>query len=231
MKQAIILAGGFGTRLRSVVQDVPKPMASVAGRPFLVYIMDYLQKNGFEKIVLAIGYKGDVIQNFFGNTYKNMAIDYAVEATPLGTGGGILNATRTCSDAPILVLNGDTFFEVPLDAFLNFHETQRADLSLALKPLLDFERYGTVELADNQQVSDFKEKKYCDKGLINGGVYWLQKDLFSKSGFEIGEAFSFEQDLLMRQRERLRLFGFVADAYFIDIGIPEDYEKAQQDFL
>ena len=229
IKQAIVLAGGFGTRLRSVVQDVPKPMASVANRPFLEYIMNYLVENNFEKVVLAIGYLGEVVQNHFGDTYKGMTVEYAVEASPLGTGGGILNATATCSDEPILVLNGDTFFNVDFEKFRDFYFNKNAAIAFGLKPMTDFERYGTVELT-NEKITQFKEKQYQKSGLINGGVYILRKAIFIEKGFSVGQKFSFEADFLEKFVADLVFYGFVSDTYFIDIGIPEDFAKAQVDF-
>lgn len=229
--QAIILAGGFGTRLKSVVADVPKPMASVCERPFLAYIMDYLAKANFSKVVLSIGYKGEVIQSYFGNQYKGIAVDYAVEATPLGTGGGILNATATFDESPILVLNGDTFFDVQLEDFYRFYKESKADLVFALKPMIDFERYGTVVLNQSNRIIQFKEKQYQQSGLINGGAYILKQSIFKNQGFSIGQRFSFEADFLEKYVGALNFTGFVQDRYFIDIGIPEDYAQAQIDFL
>lgn len=229
--QAIILAGGFGTRLKSVVADVPKPMASVCERPFLAYIMDYLAKANFSKVVFSIGYKGEVIQAYFGNQYKGIEVDYAVEATPLGTGGGILNATATFDESPILVLNGDTFFDVQLEDFYRFYQESKADLAFALKPMIDFERYGTVVLNQSNRIIQFKEKQYQQSGLINGGAYILKQSIFKNQGFSIGQRFSFEADFLEKYVGALNFTGFVQDRYFIDIGIPEDYAQAQIDFL
>jgi D-glycero-alpha-D-manno-heptose 1-phosphate guanylyltransferase len=230
IKQAIILAGGFGTRLKAVIADIPKPMAPVCERPFLAFIMDYLAKNNFEKVVLSIGYKGEMIQDFFGTHYKGITVEYAEEATPLGTGGGILNATKTCSDEAILVLNGDTFFDVDILAFANFYRENKADLVFGLKPMQDFERYGTVILNDENRITKFQEKQYRKTGLINGGAYILTKAIFEKQGFTIGQKFSFETDFLEKYVTELAFYGFVSDTYFIDIGIPEDYAKAQIDF-
>ncbi len=230
INQAIILAGGFGTRLKSVVTDVPKPMASVCERPFLAFIMDYLAKANFKKVVLSIGYKGEVIQAYFGSYYKGIEVEYATEATPLGTGGGILNATATCTDEPILVLNGDTFFDVPIDDFYTFFNKHQSDLAFALKPMTDFERYGTVVLGEAQRIIKFQEKQYQKSGLINGGAYILRKSIFENQGFTIGQKFSFESDFLEKYVDDLKFSGFVVEEYFIDIGIPEDYAKAQIDF-
>ncbi|MFK7947369.1 MAG: nucleotidyltransferase family protein [Saprospiraceae bacterium] len=231
INQAIILAGGFGTRLKSVVADVPKPMAPVCERPFLAFIMDYLAKANFEKVVLSIGYKGEVVQAYFGDSYKGIRVEYATEATPLGTGGGILNATTTCSNAPILVLNGDTFFDVPISDFYTFFDNNQSDLAFALKPMTNFERYGTVVLDEKERITQFQEKQYRTSGLINGGAYILRKSIFENQGFSIGQKFSFEADFLEKYVDNLKFSGFVVDEYFIDIGIPEDYAKAQIDFL
>lgn len=231
INQAIILAGGFGTRLKSVITDIPKPMAPVCERPFLAFIMDYLAKANFKKVVLSIGYKGEVIQEYFGNHYKGIEVEYATEAMPLGTGGGILNATATCSHEPILVLNGDTFFDVPIANFYTFFMENQADLAFALKPMQDFERYGTVLLDEDQRITQFQEKQYRESGLINGGAYILRKSIFENQGFTIGQKFSFEADFLEKYVNDLKFSGFMVDEYFIDIGIPEDYEKAQTDFL
>ncbi len=230
LKTAIVLAGGFGTRLRSVVAEVPKPMAPVCERPFLAFIMDYLVVNHFEKVVLSVGYKGKMIEEYFGTDYRGMQVTYAIETTPLGTGGGILNATKNCSDEPILVLNGDTFFDVSINGFATFFEKKSADLVFALKPMKAFERYGTVLLDDENRITQFQEKQYRAEGLINGGAYILRKSIFEKCGFTIGERFSFEADLLEKQVKTMNFYGFVTNSYFIDIGIPEDYAKAQIDF-
>lgn len=230
---AIVLAGGLGTRLRSVISDMPKPMAPVCDRPFLHYIFQYLQKQGITDVVLSVGYKSEMIKDFFGDSYNGISIRYAVEEEPLGTGGGIRQAMAMIeSDA--FVLNGDTFFDVNLSELYEFSQHRKSDIALALRRMYHFERYGTVEVGNQDRVLQFHEKQYRDEGLINGGVYVLSKDLFRKAA-EIEEAplpqkFSFEKDILEKHLLPLRYHGKVFQGYFIDIGIPEDYNKAQEDF-
>ena len=128
VKEAIILAGGFGTRLQGVVKDLPKPMAPVNDRPFLTYILDYLIEYQYNKVILSVGYLHEKIEEYFGNQYKTLEIDYAMELEPLGTGGGILFAMSKCVTDNVLVINGDTMFKVDLDAFERFHR-ERKDCS------------------------------------------------------------------------------------------------------
>jgi D-glycero-alpha-D-manno-heptose 1-phosphate guanylyltransferase len=230
---AIVLAGGLGTRLRSVISDLPKPMAPVCGRPFLHYIFLYLQKQGITDAVLSVGYKSEVIQDFFGEKYAGINILYAVEPEPLGTGGGIRQAMSLIgSDA--FVLNGDTFFDVDLAQLHEFYTKRSSDIALALKRMYHFDRYGTVGIGNQDRVLQFQEKQYKTEGLINGGVYVLSKDLFSKVE-EIEEAllpqkFSFEKDILEKHLLPLHYYGKEFEGYFIDIGVPEDYDRAQEDF-
>lgn len=219
----IILAGGFGTRLSTVVKDVPKPMAPINGKPFLHYIFKELQQQQIQKVVLSVGYLKEIIQAYFKKEYIGIAIEYAIEEAPLGTGGGIKNAfNKIENDA--YILNGDTFFDIPLSALKN----ASADITIALKPMLQFDRYGTVEVDSTQRIISFNEKKYCEHGLINGGVYYFKKSLFEKIKTE--DKFSFEKAILEKHLLDLQIRGKIFDNYFIDIGIPEDYKKAQENF-
>lgn len=226
MKQdtpVIILAGGFGTRLSAVVRDVPKPMAPINGKPFLHYVFKELQHQKIKSVVLSVGHLKEVIQDFFCSTYLGIDIQYAIEEEPLGTGGGIKHAFSFVED-DAFVLNGDTFFDIDLSKLKN----KDVDISIALKPMFNFDRYGTVELNDENRIISFHEKKYCEHGLINGGVYYFKKSLFDK--IETAKKFSFEKDILEKHLDELQIQGTVFDNYFIDIGIPEDYNKAQEDF-
>ena len=225
--EAIILAGGFGTRLQSVVKDVPKPMADINGRPFLAYLFDYAISNGVERVVLSVGYKREVIERYFGNSYKGAKIEYCVEDSPLGTGGAIKMALGMCMDKNTLVLNGDTFFAVNLSSFADAHNKTTSLVSLALKPMECFDRYGCVAL-DGDTVVSFEEKKYCDSGLINGGVYLLNRDILPTLNC-LPDIFSFEKDFLESKIADIRPYGFIDNGYFIDIGIPEDYERAKEE--
>lgn len=226
MKQdtpVIILAGGFGTRLSTVVRDVPKPMAPINGKPFLHYIFQELQHQKIKNAVLSVGHLKEVIQVFFQDNYLGIDIQYAIETEPLGTGGGIKNALNFVND-DAFVLNGDTFFDIDLSKIKN----ENADISIALRPMFDFDRYGTVELDETQRIISFNEKKHCEHGLINGGVYYFKKSLFDK--IKTDTKFSFEKDVLEKHLNDLQIQGKIFDNYFIDIGIPEDYEKAKIDF-
>ena len=224
---AIILAGGLGTRLRSVINDLPKPMAPVNGKPFLHYIFQYLVKQQVNEVVLSVGYKHETIKDFFCVEYLGIKIQYSVEEEPLGTGGGIKQAFDLLN-GPAYVLNGDTFFDVDLHSLKDFYFESESDMVLALKMLQNFDRYGTVQLNVENRITKFEEKKLVSEGLINGGVYFFDKKLFTH--VETGTKFSFETEILEKYTGKLKFSGKVFDGYFIDIGIPEDYNKAGHDF-
>ena len=224
---AIVLAGGFGTRLQSVVQDVPKPMAPVNGKPFLYWVMKYLVKQNINHIILSVGYKHQTIIDYFGHKFEQVPLNYAVELSPLGTGGGILLASRFSNFNSFMVVNGDTFFNVPLNEFSDFHFESQSDLSIALKPMNDFDRYGIVETDTSNRVIAFKEKMKREEGNINGGIYITSRSFLES--LNLKDAFSFEKDVLEKKLTEKKFCAFQFDKYFIDIGIPEDYNKAQTD--
>lgn len=228
ISEAIVLAGGMGTRLRSLVSDLPKPMAPVAGHPFLRYVLDYLHAQHIKRVVLSVGYKWESIQAHFGDEYQGMELAYAVEETPLGTGGGIRLACEQVRGQHCFVVNGDTWFGVALDELAALHLEKDSILTLALKPMRDFDRYGTVELDEQARIRAFEEKQPRESGLINGGIYLLDKRLWEAT--ECTGRFSFEQDIMEQEVGRLAYHGYKSEAYFIDIGIPEDYQKAQVHF-
>ncbi|MCM1131327.1 MAG: D-glycero-beta-D-manno-heptose 1,7-bisphosphate 7-phosphatase [Roseburia sp.] len=221
--QAIILAGGFGTRLRSVVTDVPKPMAPVCGRPFLNYILDNLNAYHFTKVVLAVGFQKEVIMNYYKNRYKDIEIVYSVEEGPLGTGGCLKQAMQYIDDDFAFVLNGDTLFNVD---YIKMAKLNR--ISIACKEMIDFDRYGEVLFDENQRIQSFEEKKFVHKGFINGGIYYLPKNVLD--GYALGNRFSLEKDFFEVYMKVLSIQAFLSNAYFLDIGIPEDYDQAQIDF-
>lgn len=227
IKEAIILAGGLGTRLKSVVKEIPKPMAPVNQLPFLTYLLHYLQQSGVERVVLSVGYKYEVIQEYFGHQYKNIELVYAVEKEPLGTGGGIKLALSKAQSEHVFLLNGDTFFEVDLHALSRQFLASNASLYLSLKEMTNFDRYGVVKFHCSK-ITGFKDKKYCEHGWINGGVYALKTNLLET--VSLPEKFSFEVDFMEKYVQDLRFEAFLSQSYFIDIGIPTDYEKAQHDF-
>lgn len=223
--EAIILAGGFGTRLNHIVSSVPKPMAPVNDRPFLVYILDYLAKHNFKKIILAVGYKSECIKDYFKNSYKNMEIIYSNEDVPLGTGGAIKKAISKCESEKIFIFNGDTFFDVDLKEMDKINRELESDITIAVKQMFNYDRYGSVFLNEYREVIKFSEKKHTEKGFINGGVYLIDKAIFNNI-YE--DSFSFESDIL--ESLKYKISAFESEGYFIDIGIPDDYEKAQKDF-
>lgn len=221
--QAIILAGGFGTRLQSVVSNVPKPMAPINDKPFLEYLMDELNCQGFDKVVLAVGYKRECIINYFGNKYKNIDIVYSIEESPLGTGGCVKQAIKFIDDDFVFILNGDTMFKI------DFNEMSKLNaLSIACKKMYNFDRYGEVNI-NELMITSFSEKRYVEEGYINGGIYYLPITVFDS--FNISEKFSLEKDFFEVYIKSLNIKAFLSDDYFIDIGIPSDYAKAQYDFI
>lgn len=222
--EAVILAGGFGTRLQSVVSDVPKPMADIHGSPFLELLLRRLAQQGVCRVVLSVGYRHEVIQQYFGDSFASMEILYAIEQEPLGTGGGIQKALGMLQGADVFVLNGDTFFDVCLADLYRFHEQHQAAVTLSLKLMSPANRYGTVQL-EGRRVTGFREKAVLPQGLINGGVYCMRRDVFVKE--QMPQKFGFEKDFLEPKASVIPLFGRVEEAYFIDIGVPEDYRRAQ----
>lgn len=222
--EAIILAGGLGTRLKSVVSDLPKSLAPVAGKPFLAYLLDYAKKQGIEKFIFALGYKTEQIESFVKDWMPEGSYIFSTEDRPLGTGGAIYKACKEVSSSDAIVLNADTFFAVSFSHLSDIHEMRKASCTLALKPMKAFDRYGVVEI-DKEVVTGFSEKKYHETGLINGGVYALSVNDFLQRTFP--PVFSFEKDYLEKEYAHQRIMGMVSDAYFIDIGIPEDYYRAQ----
>jgi D-glycero-alpha-D-manno-heptose 1-phosphate guanylyltransferase len=228
IKEAIILAGGLGTRLRSAVPDLPKCMAPVNGMPFISYVINYFQQAGIEKFIFALGYKSENFENFLGSVLPPGSFQSSVEQEPLGTGGAIRLACTRTMEEQILVLNGDTFFRIQPKELAAFHQERNAHCTLCLKPMQDFDRYGVVELDGDQRINSFQEKQFYHSGLINGGIYALDVGKFKEEA--LSEKFSFEKDYLEKFYTTRRMFGLVQDDYFIDIGIPEDYERAQQEF-
>jgi NDP-sugar pyrophosphorylase family protein len=221
--RAIVLAGGFGTRLRSVVPDLPKPMAPVRGRPFLSYLLDRLVAAGFSEAILAVGYRYEVIQARFGDDYRGLALRYSVEDEPLGTGGAIQAAWRLAPSADVVVLNGDTFLEVDYRAMVDAHRAAGAELTMSVREVADAGRYGALVL-EAGRVCGFQEKGWHGPGSINAGVYVLSPRV--RVRFPNREAFSFEQDVLVAEVAALRPLAFPTTGRFIDIGIPADYERA-----
>jgi D-glycero-alpha-D-manno-heptose 1-phosphate guanylyltransferase len=224
----IILAGGLGTRLASVVNDVPKPMAPVAGKPFLDHILDALPLEHINSIILSVGHKSNKVIEYYGEIYKNIPVIYSIEQEPLGTGGGISLAMNHVTQNSALILNGDTFFDVNFEEFWRTHQDSMTPITLALKQMKFPDRYGTVLIEKNTLVKFQEKQKNMPTGLINGGSYWVNKDIIEL--LPKTEKYSFEKDFLEASVSKKYLGGYISDGLFIDIGIPEDYERAQQIF-
>ncbi len=225
--EAIILAGGLGTRLRSVVSDVPKCMAPVSGKPFLFFVMEHLLHQGINRFIFSVGYKSEVIIDYVNAQYPKLNTQFSSEAAPLGTGGAIKLACSHATEKNVIIVNGDTLFKVDTRQLSLFHLNQNADCTLALKPMHHFDRYGVVELNTDNTVASFKEKQFYESGLINGGVYALDVSRFLLE--DLPQKFSFEKDYLETHVDKRKIMGFIQDEYFIDIGIPEDFERAQNE--
>jgi D-glycero-alpha-D-manno-heptose 1-phosphate guanylyltransferase len=230
INEVIILAGGLGTRLRDAVPDLPKCMAPVADRPFLFYVINYLRSQGIEKFIFSLGYKHEVIEEYLHSQFATLTYECVIEKEPLGTGGAIQLALSKATEKNVAIANGDTLFKVNLHEAGLFHTNKKAECTLLLKPMQNFDRYGVVELTEDQLVKSFKEKQFYTTGTINGGLYILNVSKFLDEEFPA--KFSFEKDYLestlsLPKGKERRIYGLVQDEYFIDIGIPEDYNRVQ----
>ena len=226
---AIVLAGGLGTRLKSVVSNIPKPMAPINDKPFLHYILSWLHKNGISKTILSVGYKWNIIFDYFGESFGKMKLSYSIEENPLGTGGAIKKAMNESNSDKLIIINGDTYFDIKLFQLIDFHNRESNDCSVALKYLENFDRYGSVDLNSNCRITSFNEKCQKDRGFINGGIYIVNKDI--SNYFPNTDKFSFEEDFLSKQINDLKIGGNIENGFFVDIGIPKDYEIAQEKLI
>lgn len=240
INEAIVLAGGLGSRLRPLVADRPKPMALVAGRPFLEYQFDYLHSQGIRHIVVSVGYMKDNIIAHFGSHYRDIAIDYAIEQQPLGTGGGLILALQYCNNTrTLLALNGDTWFPLPVAAFAQAQAGAQADFAMALRLIPEQatqqtanpSRYGGIVLDDNQRIVNFSSSNAQGGRYINGGSYLLaaptQQAWQARYTACRTTPLSLEKDLIEQELgQSLSGFGWVTETDFIDIGLPEDYRRA-----
>jgi D-glycero-alpha-D-manno-heptose 1-phosphate guanylyltransferase len=224
--EAIVLAGGLGTRLREEVNDIPKCMAPVNGKPFLEYVLNYLESQFVDQVILALGYKYESIIDWLKTKAFTFKIKWVIEQEPLGTGGGIKRALNKSEEQQVFILNGDTLFKVDLRQ-MRAASDQLHKAVLALKPMDNFDRYGVVQLDESQNIIAFEEKEFRKTGLINGGVYLLNKRSENFRAFP--DKFSLETDFLEKEAGSKTLKGFTSTAYFIDIGIPEDYQRAQKE--
>lgn len=221
--ECIILAGGQGTRLQSVVGDLPKCMAPINDKPFLEYLLNYLEFQGVDHVILSLGYQYEQVLDWLKGKAFLCKVSWVIEREPLGTGGGMRQALQKAKSKEVFVLNGDTYFPIDLRKLQASRGT--FPFAMAVKPMQDFDRYGTVLLNDQNLVTHFVEKKKTTQGLINGGIYLLDRTQVNLADFP--KNFSIENDLLPQYLFQIKAEKF--DDFFIDIGIPEDYERAQSE--
>jgi len=227
LPEAIILAGGLGTRLKSEFPDLPKCMVPVAGKPFIDHLISTMMGQGITDFVFSLGYKSEIILEHLSDHWKNLQYSYVIENEPLGTGGAILFASSKIRGSDYFVFNGDTLFIIDPHELFATHTKKEGLITIALKPMKNFDRYGNVAIDANQKISAFKEKTFCADGLINGGIYLVNKKCFLLP--DLPQKFSFEKDVIEVQVENNHIYGHIFDGYFIDIGIPDDYRKADMD--
>lgn len=227
---AVILAGGLGTRLRAVVPDVPKPMATVAGRPFLAWLVEHWIAQGVERLIFSVGYRHEVVRDYFGAAWGGCQVRYAIEPQPLGTGGGLLLALAVAKPrATTLVLNGDTFFDAPLATLHRAHTQSRATVTLALTEGRGSGRYSGVRLDATGRVVELAARSAGTTPVVNGGVYLMEPDALGAGS--AGTPMSLEVELLPRLiASGARVQGVACPGRFIDIGVPEDYQRCQEWF-
>lgn len=223
MIETIVLAGGFGTRLREVVPDLPKPMAPVAGKPFLEIVLADLARKGVGRVIMSIGFMAEKIMSHFGNHYAGMDICYVVENTPLGTGGGVRLAMSECMQDHVFIFNGDTFLDLEIGALERYWQAHRCP-TIVGREMPDTARYGRL-LAENGRVIGFAEKGVVGPGLINAGCYVFCKGQLDS--FPLNTKFSLENDYLAKLVPGSTFKVFITGGQFIDIGVPEDYARAQ----
>jgi D-glycero-alpha-D-manno-heptose 1-phosphate guanylyltransferase len=221
--EAIVLAGGLGTRLRQVVADVPKPMAPVAGRPFLEILLASLAQKGFSRAVLSLGFMAEKISGHFGSRFAGLDLEYVVEDAPLGTGGATRLAVEACNQEHVFVFNGDTYLDLEVELLEQQWQAKRHPIVVG-REVSDTERYGRL-VVDGDRITGFAEKGIAGQGLINAGCYVLAKDALMR--FPVNQPFSIETDYLVPEVARAMVEVFVTKGMFIDIGIPEDYLRAQ----
>ncbi len=219
--EAIVLAGGFGTRLKGCVDNLPKPLAPIGEKPFLNYLLDYLYANGAHRIIISTGFMAQTVENTIGRAYRGMTVDYCKEETPLGTGGAIKKALGMCKSETAVVVNGDSFFDVDLFEMKKFHDSSDNPITLAARNVVNAENSGFIK-AENGKLCGFREKGVKASGLINGGIYFIKKNTLDGI---TEEKFSFEKQVL--ESDYCSVGVFESNGYFIDIGIPENYRKAQ----
>lgn len=223
-----ILAGGFGTRLQSVVSDRSKVIADIGGRPFIAFLLDQLADAGVKEVVLCTGYKANTIEEQFGKVYRDISLVYSKEPKPLGTGGALRFAFPFLNSDPVMVMNGDSFIQEDLRAYHDWFLEKKRDASLLLVEVEDVKRFGNVVLTKKKMIKSFVEKGDSEgKGLINAGIYIMKKDIIERIPKDKNH--SLERDIFPGLIG-MRLYGHISKGRFIDIGTPESYQKSQTFF-
>ena len=226
--KAVVLCGGFGTRLGRLTKETPKPLLNVAGRPFIAHVLDRLTMGGITGLVLAVGFKWTKMRDYIGYEWKGIPVQYSIEAQALGTGGAIKNAFNIMNLNESLIVNGDTLFDIDIPNFLRFATNTHSRSSIALRKIEDCTRYGSVTLDAKGRILSFGEKEKQGPGLINGGIYYLRSNALDSIPLKV---FSFETNYLQEKHSCEPIFGMPFDDYFIDIGIPTDLNRAQTELL
>jgi D-glycero-alpha-D-manno-heptose 1-phosphate guanylyltransferase len=227
MIEAIILAGGLGTRLRGVVGDLPKPMARVAGRPFLFWLLASLEEQGFQRAILSLGYRAEVIQDYFGDRFAGMELRYSVEAEPLGTGGALKLATSQVEGERVVALNGDTYTDLDLSKLVYEFDCAQVQLALGVAPSEQSSRYGGVRVDQvSHRITAFAAKSKNAEAYLNAGVYCFRPTIFERYPTE--NRFSWELDFIRQHLPALTPLAVFGIERFLDIGVPEDYERAPE---
>ncbi len=224
--EAIILAGGLGTRLASRLDGIPKGMARVGDRPFLEILLGQVKGAGCTRVLLSVGHLNAAIRSHFGASFREMPLDYVIEDLPLGTGGAIRKALTQAAEESVLVLNGDTFLEADYAAMMRFHEAERVSMTIAVTRQDNTARYGGVRV-EGRRIVGFAEKGGTGSGWINAGAYVLPKAMEWPAA--LPGKFSFETDFLVPEVERLAPAAFEVDGFFLDIGVPADLDRAQRE--
>lgn len=224
--KAVVLCGGLGTRLGKLTCTTPKPLLDVAGEPFIVRVLEQLQARGITHVCLAVGFHWEKIRAALGDSWAGISLSYSVESKPLGTGGAVRKALKLMRWSEAFVVNGDTLVDVELLSMRNLALSRDADLVIALKNVEETARFGRVNLLQSSQIVSFSEKGLSGPGLINAGLYWLNAEVLNCFH---GEVFSLERDIMASHVQDLSIYGFVTSGYFIDMGVPEDLERARRE--
>jgi len=224
----VVLAGGRGTRLRTIVSDRPKVVAFVRGRPFITYIFDQLIDAGFEQVILCAGYLAEKMIEILGHEYRTLSIGYSKEPYSLGTGGAVKYALPLIETSHVLVMNGDSFIDVDLSNVLSWSLKKNFDNLIVLSEVSDISRYGAVKTNGNHVITDFSEKTTEVKsGWVNAGIYLFTRELIDKS-IEPDKAYSLEKELIPALIKKISIGGYLCNSNLTDIGTPESYKIANQ---